>query len=427
MGRSRLRVLHLTGEFPPFVWGGLGTAVGGLATASARAGLAVGVLLAGRGYTCYGASVPAPGAGGDPAASGVEIFELDPGDRARAIAGAVERVRAWRPDVVHLHPVELWPIARAIREETGTPVVYTVHSLNLAEYQIGNEPPEILGLWRAQQELIAAADRLIVLTGDERDLLVGSCPAARDRVRIVGNGIDDSPAARAAATRERSSTAPIVLYSGRFVERKGVRELLAAIPRVLAAVPAARFVFVGGHGSGPDIERAWWTPGLDPHRDRIHFTGWLPSHGVADWYSAADVLAVPSWYEPFGMVILEGMLHGLPVAAADVGGPAEILDHGRTGLLFPPRDVDALADTLAALAASPELRRRLGAAAAAEVRRRWLWGNVVERVRSVYLEVRGRPGYSGSGSPRVSFPSGSTARPTTKASAVVATGTPSEP
>jgi len=391
MGPSRLRVLHLTGEFPPFVWGGLGTAVGGLARASARAGMAVGVLLVGRGYTCYGATVEAPGVGGDDPATvsevGVEIFELDPTDRDRAIAGALERVRAWRPDVVHVHPVELWPIARAIREATGTPVVYTVHSLNLAEYQIGNEPPEILGLWRDQQELIAAADRLIVLTADERDLLVGSCPRARDRVRIVGNGIEDSPAACDAAARQRSSAAPIVLYSGRFVERKGVRELLAAIPRVLAAAPSARFVFVGGHGSGPDIERAWWAPDLDPHRDRIHFTGWLPTHEVAAWYRAADILVVPSWYEPFGMVVLEGMLHGLPIAAANVGGPAAILEHGRTGLLFPPRDVDALAHTLAVLAASPGLRRRLGAAAAVEVRRRWLWRSVVERVRSVYLEA----------------------------------------
>src|SRR5436853_5100542 len=98
-------------------------------------------------------------------------------------------------------------------------------------------------------------------------------------------------------------------------------------------------------------------------------------------YASADILVVPSRYEPFGMVVLEGMLHGLPIAAADVGGPAEILEHGRTGLLFPPRDVGALAHGLAALAASPELRRRLGAAAAVEVRRRWLWRSVVEGVR----------------------------------------------
>jgi glycosyltransferase involved in cell wall biosynthesis len=74
-------------------------------------------------------------------------------------------------------------------------------------------------------------------------------------------------------------------------------------------------------------------------------------------YTAADVLVVPSRYEPFGMVILEGMLYGLAIIAADVGGPAEILEHGRTGLLFPPRDVNALSRALQCLLDDPQNAR----------------------------------------------------------------------
>src|SRR2546421_5438680 len=88
-----------------------------------------------------------------------------------------------------------------------------------------------------------------------------------------------------------------------------------------------------------------------------------------EWYDSADVLVVPSWYEPFGMVILEGMLYGLPIAAADVGGPSEILEDGRTGLLFPPRDADGLASALIALLSDPKLCLTLGQAGAREVRR----------------------------------------------------------
>src|SRR5262249_32600114 len=108
---------------------------------------------------------------------------------------------------------------------------------------------------------------------------------------------------------------------------------------------------------------------------------------VAEWYRIADVLVVPSWYEPFGMVILEGMLHGLAIAAANVGGPAEILEHGRTGLLFPPKSVDALAQALLELVVDAGLRRRIGVAAADEVRRRWLWPCIVEKMRAVYQET----------------------------------------
>ena len=70
---------------------------------------------------------------------------------------------------------------------------------------------------------------------------------------------------------------PLVLYSGRLVERKGIRELLAAIPRVLEATPNARFVLAGGPPplSGPEVAAQWLTPELEPHLERIHFTGWL--------------------------------------------------------------------------------------------------------------------------------------------------------
>jgi glycogen(starch) synthase len=180
-----------------------------------------------------------------------------------------------------------------------------------------------------------------------------------------------------------------VLFTGRFVERKGIGDLLDAIPIVLRDVDDARFVLAGGHrGSTGDEMARYWAPG---HMDRIQFTGWLSAEEMSAWYRAADVLVVPSWYEPFGMVVLEGMLHGLAIAAAKVGGPAEILEEGRTGLLFPARDPIALASSLVRLLTNPELRRELGSAAAAEVRETWAYARVVRRVRSVYEEALTSP------------------------------------
>jgi glycosyltransferase involved in cell wall biosynthesis len=374
-----MRALHLTAEFPPFIWGGLGTAVGGLAVASAAAGMEVKVLLVGGSWRwSYGRRLAAP-AERQTEGEGLEIV---PVEEAEAVAAGVRLVRRWRPDVLHIHPVELWPIAQAIRRRTGVPIIYTVHSLNSAEYEIGREPAEILGLWRAQRELIAGADRVLVLSQDERRLLLRSCPSARGRVRIVGNGIEDCELPR------KEERGPLtVLYSGRFVDRKGIRDLFAAIPAVLERAPETRFVLVGGHGTGAAIEVGWLPAELEPWRDRIHFTGWLLQEEVAGWYSAADLLVVPSWYEPFGMVILEGMLHGLPIVATRVGGPASILRHGRTGLLVSPKDPRGLASALLRLIEDRTLRRRLGAAAAREVRRTWLWPRIVEKMAAVYGEV----------------------------------------
>jgi glycogen(starch) synthase len=99
------------------------------------------------------------------------------------------------------------------------------------------------------------------------------------------------------------------------------------------------------------------------------------------------VLVVPSRYEPFGMVILEGMLHGLPIIASAVGGPAEILHDEHTGLLFPPMDVAALSRQLIRLVHNAGLRQQLGMAAAAQLRSRWLWPQTVQAMRHVYEEV----------------------------------------
>jgi len=391
-----MRILHLTTEFPPVIYGGLGTALGGLAFASARAGITVGVLLAGEmGHGGY--AVPDSGdlmdqPGDDDRVqaitwrNGVTIFHVP---SHLPIEAGVRIVRAWKPDVVHLHVYWLWPAARAIQERTGVPLVYHVHSLDRAEYEIGHGPSQCASQWIVQEEVIASADRVIALSLNESELLSDYCPGVQGKVRIVGNGIDDNITARAAVNKERQTNSPLVLYTGRFVERKGLRELIAAIPRVLGRAPTTRFVLAGGHRqcSGADMEYWWLPPELKQYRDHIHFTGWLTPAHLAEWYLAADVLAVPSWYEPFGMVILEGMLYGLPIVAAAVGGPSEILEHGRTGILCPPRDAEALADAILRLVMDARLRRRIGVAAAKEVRERWLWPHVVQKMREVYREA----------------------------------------
>ena len=391
-----MRILHLTTEFPPVIYGGLGTALGGLAFASARAGITVGVLLAGEmGHAGYAEpnAIDLIEQSGNPDRvqaitwrDGVTIFHVP---SHIPIEAGVRVVRTWKPDVVHLHVYWLWPAARAIQERTGVPLVYHVHSLDRAEYEIGHGPSECATQWMVQEEVIASADRVIALTLSESELLSDYCPRVQAKVRIVGNGIDDNTIARAAVSKARKKDSSLVLYTGRFVERKGVRELIAAIPRVLEQAPATRFVLAGGHRhcSGSDMEHWWLPPELKRYRDHIHFTGWLTPAQLVEWYLAADVLAVPSWYEPFGMVILEGMLYGLPIVAAAVGGPSEILEHGRTGILCPPKDAEALGDAILKLVMDASLREQIGVAAAAEVRDRWLWPHVVRKMREVYREA----------------------------------------
>jgi len=384
-----MRVLHLSTEFPPVIWGGLGTAVGGLVVASARAEVTVGVLLVGGVLSAdgtYGAWQPVP-TGELPfdmgriavTSEGITFFHVAPHN---GIEAGLQFARLWRPDVIHLHTSWLWPVAYGIRSACGTPIVFTVHSLDRAEYEWGG----FITHWEPQEDVIRASDRVIAISRSECELLARYCLDVSPRVRVIGNGIDDTQAAQESSRRVRSGP-PLVMFSGRFVDRKGIHELLEAIPSVLAAEPETRFVLVGGYGTAEDMERDWRTHALQAHRDQVRFTGWLRAIDVARWYAASDILVVPSWYEPFGMVILEGMLHGLAIAAAAVGGPAEILEHERTGLLFAPRDARELGEGVLRLVRNTSLRRQLGMAAAHQARTTWLWPRLIPKMVSVYSEV----------------------------------------
>ena len=389
-----MRVLHLTTEFPPVIYGGLGTAVGWWAKACARAGVEIAVQLVGGVLALDGNAAlygsprhRTPHRDASPARESKEGILFIQCSEPDAIAAGVRAVEEWRPDVVHLHTAMLWYLASAIKAATGKPLVFHVHSVDRAEYDLGNEPNPFLAQARAQEEAITGSDRLIALTRSEEVLLRQYYPEAADKIRVVGNGIEDTDAALTATFSTRPEM-PTVLYSGRLVERKGIRELLAAIPEVLQAVPGARFVTTGGPPpfSASAVAAQWLETQHIPFLERIQFTGWQSPAEMALRYAAADILVVPSRYEPFGMVILEGMLYGLAIVAADVGGPAEILEHGRTGLLFPPRDVEALGSALQRLLKNPEERKKLGQAAAREVRSKWLWKQLVPPMLDVYRE-----------------------------------------
>jgi len=396
-----MRVLHITTEFPPVVYGGLGTAVGGWVTASARGGLTVGVLLVNGSISydfleSYGAS----GNLGEHEPTVWESWARKQMTRSQQpikffvvssrllSESSVSLATLWKPDVVHLHSASLWTAAKTIRDLAGTPILYHVHALDRAEHEL-SETRTPTTRPSAQEKVIESADRLLALSRSERDLLVAYYPSTRDRVRVIGNGINDIVSAGWARTRRRHSYSPLVLFCGRFVERKGLRDLLDAIPLVLEEAPTTRFVLVGGAGwqTAAEAERTWLPPRLAAYRSQIHFTGWLKSHELENWYRVADILAVPSWYEPFGMVVLEGMLYGLAISASRVGGPAEILKHERTALLFPPRDVSSLAQSLVRLAQDSVLRRTLGVQAAEDVRKNWLWPRMVKAMRRVLEDL----------------------------------------
>jgi glycosyltransferase involved in cell wall biosynthesis len=181
----------------------------------------------------------------------------------------------------------------------------------------------------------------------------------RERGRVIPNPVDLAPAARA----QRGSGRLVAV--GRLVHQKGFDLLLRAFARIAPEHPDWTLTIWGEGEERAALEALSTELGLAP---RVRLPGVTERPG--QWVEAADVFVLSSRYESFGNVITEAMAAGLPVVAFDCAwGPGDILRDGEDGLLVPPEDVDALAAAVRRLILDADLRARLGAAAALNVRR----------------------------------------------------------
>ena len=208
-------------------------------------------------------------------------------------------------------------------------------------------------------------------------------------VEVIPNGVPPAPARPAHLAARSPQLPPVVLYSGRLRSRKAVAVLVAAWPRVLAAVPNARLVVVGDGEQGARVAAAVQARGLTAH---VELLGTLPRPAAMARLFAADVFCLPSTYEGLPLAILEAMAAGLPVVATAVAGNPEAVEDGVTGVLVPPESATALADALVALLGDPERRRRMGEAGRARVSERFAIAQVAERHLALVRRLAGAGG-----------------------------------
>jgi glycogen(starch) synthase len=216
--------------------------------------------------------------------------------------------------------------------------------------------------------------------------LVAADSRVAARLRVAGVGVDDTDEAQAATARRRATDEGPVLCAGRFADVKGTGDLASLVPRLAARGGGAHVVVAGGVPGNRRADARW--------RRRLAATGaelcgWLDAGALAAQYARARVLVVPSRAETFGLVAVEGMLHGLPVVATAAGGLVEIVEHDHTGLVCPPGDVEAIATAVGALLDDGARALRLGQTAARVVRERHLWAYVLPAWIAIYRSAQG--------------------------------------
>jgi len=375
-----MRILHLTIEYPPIIYGGIGTSLNGLVNASASSGSEIFVLVVSqRSFANTVNKEDLVNAN----SKNIKTMYISY-DKSRETI--VKLVTSWKPDIIHLHSSTIWGIAKQLLR-FNIPIIYTMESIYRAEFDMGHGPDEFTLRAKMQEQVISSVHRIIVLSHSEFYLFIHYYPMFANKVRIVGFGISDCGVNHSAMQKDDKFFT--ILYVGRFAQRKGITDLFQTIPKILKEIPNARFILVGGLPNRDiNLVRQWWFPNyLNKYYHQIIFTGWISYRDIVKWYHLADIQVVPSWYEPFGLVVLEGMRHGLPIIASNVGGPSEILRHKKTGLLIPSNDSETLLSAITWLHQNKEEGNKLGKEALKEVKNKWLWSNVIKDFQKAYEEL----------------------------------------
>jgi D-inositol-3-phosphate glycosyltransferase len=395
--------------------GGMNVYVLSVADRLAQQGIAVDI------YTrCHGENAPQI----EPLGSGTRLIHVQagpcapipkeslPGVLPHFLSGVLEvartdgaRHRHSPYDVVHSHYWLSGWVGTKAKEIWGTPHVTSFHTLGQVKNSVlpDGDAPEPIARLAGERKVITGADRILAPTPVEADLLVQLYGADRNRIRIVPPGVDRKvffPRPRdEARARLHLANTRLLLFVGRLqpfkgpdVALKAVAEAVARAPDVMSDVTMA----VVGGSTGRDAEHDEVTRLMELASDlgiadRVMFFPPQPHARLADFYSAAEAVLVPSRSESFGLVALEAESCGAPVIGASVGGLRHVVRDGETGFLVDGHDPARFADRILRLLCDPSLAGRMSTGAIRHAST-FSWDATASGIRNVYREVLRRPG-----------------------------------
>lgn len=360
--------------------GGMSVFLRSVAQALALAGVKADVYAASHGLC------PAPSG-----AAPLNLTHVAPEDApgfADDLLAAVE-ASGMRYDLVHSHYWTSVEPGLRLAEWLGVPHVFTGHTVAAIKEHAGGAPePDV------RKELEAAALRrsqaVVTFTEEESTLLRDLLGLAPYKAHAVPMGVDAAlfgrqPRAEARAALGIGPRERVVLSVGRIEPYKGTDVLVRALA-LMRNSGDVRLLVVGGADGEPGVDWLRETARLGGVSGSLDWRGAVPQPELPRYYAAADVCAVPSLHETFGLAALEAMACGSPVVASDAGGLRGLVRHGETGLLCPPGDAIALAEALEAVLSDPQRAQHMGQAALLRAHP-FTWDASAARLAEVYRQV----------------------------------------
>ena len=399
-----MKVLFLTNEYPPHIYGGAGVHVGYLSRELAKA-MPVEV-------RCFGDQRIEDGN------LKVTGFELDTSgftcpEPLKSAFGAVRRCTDFNTmnidaDIVHCHTWYSHFGGILAKKNYGIPLVITVHSLEplrpwKREQLRGGYD---FSLW-IEKTALEMADAIIAVSGETKRDIERLFDVDPTRVHVIHNGVDPEEYRKVSSTEALRRHGidpgkPYLLFVGRITRQKGIIYLVRAIPYM---DPDFQIVLCAGAPDTPEIAEEMKDAVESATRARsdvIWIEEMVDRNAVIELYSHAAVFCCPSIYEPFGIINLEAMACETAVVASAVGGIKEVVVDGETGFLVPveqmkespfePLDPEKFSRDLAAkineLMRDRHLQEKFGKAGRKRAEERFSWSTIARKTKALYETLK---------------------------------------
>lgn len=304
----------------------------------------------------------------------------------------------------HGHHYDGGWIALQAHKGFDKPLIVNFHSLGRVRFQTqrlyavaNNEQKIFEERFEMEQKIIKEASLIISLADTEKrdlNLFYGAPP---EKVAVLPGGVNIREFMPLSKNKARevlrlSKKDFILLFVGRLEWRKGVGTLISAIRLLKENIPNVKALIVGGKIFGlrkntddwNEYQRLFKKAKEENVSDDIYFVGRVCQGRLPLYYSSADILVIPSYYEPFGLVALEGMASQIPIVASRKGGLRFIIKDGQSGLLFEPRNSLDLKEKVLKIYKSQELAALLIRNGHEDVLENYSWKYIAEKIGNFY-------------------------------------------
>ncbi|MEJ2223274.1 MAG: glycosyltransferase [Desulfobacterales bacterium] len=294
-------------------------------------------------------------------------------------------------DLIHSHYWLSGRLGNRVQDRWNIPHIVMFHTLGTVKNSAGLAEREPDLRIATEKKLAQTSQRILAPTDREKENLLKYCNTTAQKIGVVPCGVNldlfrpmDKTAARQRLGFDKDES--IVLYVGRFDPIKGIDRLLEAIAH-LKHLKRMRLVIIGGDGPAtPEYQNLQQLCSKFGIQKSVHFVGRVEQDQLPPYYSAADVLIVPSYYESFGLVGLESLACGTPVVASRVGAMEDIIEESKTGYVVADLNPRGLANRIEKVISNPACSMLPAPAIRASILK-YGWPNVAAAIFNEYETV----------------------------------------